>query len=88
MTECFPVARSNFTFFILGYCNAPCDGIKIDDKNNVEAKEMRPQRGLRGRIIYTDASARAVSLLTLLRRSRPLSDHGKWATGTTKKLGN
>ena len=32
-----------------------------------------------------DAS-RAASLLTFWRRSRPLSLHGKWATGITKKL--
>ena len=34
---------------------------------------------------YTPCSARAASLSTLLRFSRPFSDQGKWATGMRKK---
>ena len=44
------------------------------------------RRSSRGEI-YTSALAcsRAVALSTLPRRSRPLSDQGKWATGMMKK---
>merc|ERR1712014_408831 len=37
------------------------------------------------RVLYTPCSARAASLSTLLRLSRPFSDQGKWATGMRKK---
>merc|ERR1711977_285385 len=38
-----------------------------------------------GAFFYTPCSARAASLSTLLRFSRPFSDQGKWATGMRKK---
>lgn len=47
--------------------------------SNAEAQNNSPL------CLYTPCSARASSLSTLLRFSRPLSDQGKWATGIRKK---
>jgi chlorite dismutase len=88
-----PAKQARLRFWVFRATN--CTGKKINYtfhyapvKRDVLLQEIKEKKMLfvYPKVNYTEASARALPLLTFSRRSRPLSDHGKCATGITKKL--